>query len=102
MSGDPASQMHPYGGNLSVGRVHASQPLDSKRLNVEISHRPDQDFLEIAHVSMHVFAIRTEIDDWIADQLAQTVISKLASAVSFKYRHAALCQHRGRNQHVRI
>jgi hypothetical protein len=42
---------------------------------------------------MHVFAIRTEIYNWITNDLAEAVIGDLAAAIRFKDSNAALAQY---------
>ena len=54
----PAPQLHTDSGDLSFGSVDTSKPFDPKRIDTEIGHRPDQNFLNITNVSVYVFAIR--------------------------------------------
>ena len=41
---------------------------------------------------MNVFAVRTEVDNWITDHLAQAVISYLPAAVGFEQSYISLPQ----------
>ena len=47
-----------------------------------------QDLLEIGHVSFDVAAVRIEVQDRIADELARPVVRDLAAAVAFDDRDA--------------
>ena len=58
MRRDPTLDMHADRGYLSFGSVDTSKPFDPKRIDTEIGHRPDQNFLNITNVSVYVFAIR--------------------------------------------
>ena len=86
MRSNPARDVHPDGCNFPTLRVYASQTLDSKRVDTEVRHGPNQDFFKITHVAMRVFAMGTEIDDWITNHLAQAVISHFSAAVRLKQR----------------
>ena len=46
--------------------------------------RLDQHLLEIAHVAVHVAAIRLQVDDRIADELARAVIGHVAAAAGLE------------------
>src|SRR6266516_269678 len=48
---------------------------------------------------MNVFAIRTEVDNWIGNDLAQAVISDFAAAVSFEDSYSARLQHSRRRDY---
>src|SRR5205807_6630875 len=88
----PARDMYSYRSNFSTRRVNARQSRNAKRFNVEVAHRANQNFFQVAHVAMHVFTIGTEIDNRIADDLAQSMISHFAAAIRFEHSHAARLQ----------
>ena len=67
MRSNPARDVYSNRRNFPALGVYASQTFDSKGVDSKVRHGPNQDFFEIAHVTMHVFAIRTEIDDRITD-----------------------------------
>jgi hypothetical protein len=87
--GDPSGYVYADRGNLSALGVNTRQSLDAKCFDPKIRHGPDQDFFEVAHVAMHVFAIGTEVDDRVANHLAQSVISHFSTAIRFKERNVA-------------
>ena len=87
MCGDPARDVYSNRCNFPALRVYTRQTLDSKGVNTKIRHGSNQDFFQIAHVAMHVFAIGAEIDDWITNHLAQAVIGHLAATIGLKQRH---------------
>src|SRR5437763_1876509 len=84
MRRDPPRDMDSDCGNLAARRVHSGQTRNPERFNLKITHRPNQDLFQVAHKAMHVFAIRTQVDNWIADKLANAVISNLTAAIRFK------------------
>src|SRR6266536_1077358 len=84
VGGNPASDMHSNGRNLSLWRVNASQSFDPKCLNTEISHCADQNLFQIANIAVDVFTLRAQIDYGVANDLAQSVIGNLAAPISFK------------------
>jgi len=86
---NPARNVYSNGGDFSALGVYASQTFDPEGVDTEVSHGPNQDFFQVAHVTMHVFAIGTEIDDWITDYLAQSVISHLSATIGFKQSHVS-------------
>ncbi len=63
MRSNPSGDVDSDRRNFSALRVYARQTLDAKGVDTEVCHSPNQDFFQIAHVAMHVFAIGTEIDD---------------------------------------
>ena len=87
MRSNPACNMDSDSCDFPALRVYASQTLDSKGVDAEVRHGSYQNFFKVAHVAMHVFAIRTEIDDWITNHLAQAVIRHFSAAIRLKQRH---------------
>jgi len=86
---NPARNVYSNRRNLPALGVYAGQTFDSKGADTEVRHGPYQNFFQIAHVAMHVFAIGTKIDDWITDYLAQPVISNFSTAIGLKQRHTS-------------
>jgi hypothetical protein len=86
MRSNPARNVDSDGCDFPALRMYASQTVDSKGVDTEVCHGPNQYFFQIAHVAMHVFAMGTEIDDWITNHLAQAVISHFSAAVRLKQR----------------
>jgi len=86
---DPSSDVNSDCRNFSASRMYAGQTIDAKAFDIKVSHGPNQDLFEVAHVTMNVFAVGTEIDDWITDHLAQTVIRHLPTAIRFEQRHVS-------------
>src|SRR5207237_2816359 len=92
MRRDPSCDVDSNCGNLAARRVHAGQTGNPERFNLKVTHRPNQDLFQVAHKAMNVFAIRTQVDDWVADKLAKAVISNLTAAIRFKDSHATRSQ----------
>ena len=81
---NPAFDVNADRHDLAVAGMHARQTFEPESLDLKIAHRADQDFLDVADVSVNVFAVGREIDDRIADDLTDAVIRDLAAAVGFK------------------
>jgi len=81
---DPARDVNADRRDLAAPSVNASQALDPKRFDAEVWQRAYQDLFQVAHVTMHVFTVRAEIDDRITDDLTQPVISYFPAAIRFK------------------
>ena len=92
MRGNPARDVNADRCDLPALSMDAGQALDGECFDTEVRHRPNQHFLEIAHVPMHVFALRTEVDDRITDDLAQSMIGHFSAAIRLKQRHVARSQ----------
>ena len=69
MCSNPARNMHTNGCHFTAVRVYTGQAFDPERIDTEVGHGPNQDFFQIANITMNVFAVGTEIDDWITDHL---------------------------------
>ena len=80
VAGHPARDAHADGGDLFVADPHAGKPLDAPARNPILGDRTDQHLFDVAHVAVHVTAIRLEVDDRVADQLARPVIGHVAAA----------------------
>src|SRR6266567_6101744 len=102
MGRDPASNMNPDGRHLTLRSMYTGKTLNPQRLNAEIGHCPHQDVFQIAHVTMNIFAFRTQIDYWITDNLAQAMVSYFPTAISFKNADPPLPQRFLALQHCRI
>ena len=89
MCSNPTRDVYSDRGNFPSLGVYASQTFDSKGVDTEVRHGPDQNFFQVANVAMDVFAIGAEIDDRITDHLAQTVISHFSAAIGLKQRHVS-------------
>src|SRR5438132_13257527 len=92
MRRNPARDVHPDGRDFATIGMHAGQVLDAKCLYTKVTNRAYQYLFEITDEAMNIFAIRTEVDDWIANDLAQAVIGDLAAAVGFENSYAARLQ----------
>ena len=53
----------PIAASLSLPDPDAGQARDSAGLDAEVGRRPDEHFLEIAHVAMHVASIGLQVED---------------------------------------
>src|SRR6185369_13003684 len=89
---DPARDVNSDRGDFTAPGVYARQTLDAKRLDTKIRQRPDQNFFQIADVTMEVFAIRAEVDNRIPNDLPETVIRDFPAAIRLEQRHVALLQ----------
>ena len=87
MRRDPARDVNADSCDLAAPGVNAGQALDSKSIDTEVRHGPDQHFFQIANVAMNVFAIGAEIDNRVTNDLAQAVISHFSAAIRLKQRH---------------
>src|SRR5260370_18652487 len=84
MGRDPAGDMNPDCRDLSSRSMHAGKALNPERLNAELGHCSHQDFFQVAHVTVNIFAFRTQIDYRITDNLALAMVSYFPPAISFK------------------
>src|SRR5436190_14827872 len=102
---DPAGDPDADGGELGFASVDtdpdAGEPGDAPRLDAEPGHRPDQHFLEVAHVAVHVAAFGLEVEDRIADELTRAVIRHVAAAAGLEQADALRGERLGRLEHVR-
>src|SRR6266404_3692166 len=101
MGSDPTGNMNPDGRHLTLRSMYTGKTLNPQRLNAEIGHCPHQDVFQIAHVTMNIFAFRTQIDYWITDNLAQAVVSYLPAAIGFKNVYSPFPQRFLAPQHCR-
>ncbi len=100
MAGDPTRDPHADRGELLPADPHAGEPGDAARFDAERRGDPDQHFLDVAHVAVHIAAIGFEIDDGIADELSRPVIRHVAAASGLEERDAARGERLVRCQHV--
>jgi len=83
VGGHPARDVYADRGDFAALRVYTGQAGNAKRFDIKVVHRANQDFFQIAYEAMHVFAIRAQVNNWIADDLAQPVIRNFAASVGF-------------------
>src|SRR4029079_3968595 len=81
---DPARDMNANRRHFPTGGVNASKTLDAKGVNLIVSKRSYQNFFQVPHERMDVFAIGAQVDDRITNDLAQTMIGNLSASISFK------------------
>src|SRR5262245_9482989 len=67
----------------------------------ECRHCPDEDGFQIAHVPVHVAAVRPQVENGVPDELTGTVISHVAATPGFEYRYATLLELAGTRDNVR-
>jgi hypothetical protein len=96
-SGDPNA----YGRKLRVANPHACEAGDPSGVDAVIRRRPNEDFLEIAYVSVNVAAVGFEVDDRVADNLTGTVIGNVSPASGLVHVDASIGEHIGRRKNVR-
>src|ERR1051325_533001 len=96
----PACDVDADGGDLARSGMHAGQSLDAKALNTEIRDGAHQDFFQITYVAVNVLALRAQVDDRIADELAQAVIGDFTSAIGLEDGDAALFNHILRHEYA--
>ncbi len=77
------------------------RPSTRVRRDAVVADRPNQHVFEIAHVAVDVAAIRVQVDDRIADDLAGPVIGDVAAAAGFENLDAAGASASGSRQDVR-
>src|SRR5262245_47831106 len=61
----------------------ASEPFHAPRVHAVTRRGPNQHFFQVAHVAVDVAAIRLQVDDWIADDLARSVVRDVTAAPGF-------------------
>ena len=87
--GDPTCNVNANGRNFSAGRMYACEPFNAKGVDFIVGERADQDLFQVTHKSMNVFAIGTEVDNRITNDLAQTMIGNFPAAICFEDTDAA-------------
>lgn len=80
----PARDPHTDRRKLLLTGPHTSQSFDAPCFDTEIAGRPDENFFDVAHVTTNIATIRRQLDNWIPDKLARTVISHIATATGLK------------------
>ena len=99
---DPARDADADGRELVRRRPRRrSAPARALGRDAEVGRRPDQHLFEVAHVAVHVAAIRPQIDDRIADELAGTVVGDVAAAARLEQLDAARRERLRRGEDVR-
>ena len=99
MRRNPARYVHADGRDFATVGMHAGQVLDPKCFYTKVTNCAYQYLFEITDEAMNIFAIRTEVDNWIANDLAQAVISDFAAAVSFEDSYTPRLQHSRRRDY---
>src|SRR5205807_940816 len=80
MRRDPSRDAHADRGNLVVANPDAALPVGAFGGDAEFGDGADQHFFEFRDVLAHIAIAFAEVDDWIADELAGTVIGDVAAA----------------------
>jgi hypothetical protein len=83
VTGDPTGDSNAYRCEFVLPDPHARQTLLAVGHDPEISGRSDQYLFQIANVPMDVAAVGIQIQDWIPDDLAGTMISDVATSAGF-------------------
>src|SRR3982751_1447311 len=83
VAGHPAGDADANRGQLVVSTgagPHAGQSFDAAGVDAVARGGPNQHFLEVAYVAMHVAAVRLEVEDGIPDDLAGPMVGDVAAA----------------------
>jgi hypothetical protein len=76
--------VHPDSRDFTASGVNARQTFDTKSIDPKVGHRTYQNFLKIANITMNVFPVGAQVDDWVANDLSETMVCHLTAAISFK------------------
>ena len=98
---DPALDPDADGADLLRADPGPGQPRDPAGLEAVLAGHPDHHLFEIAHVLVHVAAVRLQADDRVADDLARAVVGHIAAAAGLVNLDAQFGQPLRRGQHVR-
>src|ERR1051326_2406632 len=81
---DPMANTDTDRRDLAILHPDASQTTTRRRRYANPGQRLDEQIFEPAQISMQILAAVSQIDDWIADQLARAVVGCLAAAINGK------------------
>jgi len=93
VAGDPASDPEADRGQFLAAHPHAREAVDAPRGNPVIGGRANENLLEIADVAVHVAAVRGEVEDRVAHDLAGPVVGDVAAALDLEERHVGGREH---------
>lgn len=82
---DPFPNTHADGGEFTVLDPDAGEAFAAAGLDSENGAGADEGVLKMAQMSVEVPAVRVQVEDRIADELAGAVIGGLAAAVGLEY-----------------
>src|SRR5262245_37427397 len=83
MAGHPARNPHANCRQLGASSracPDSGQPLDPSRVHAEVAGRANQHLFEIAHITMHIAAIGTKVEDRVSHELTGSVVGDVAAA----------------------
>jgi hypothetical protein len=101
VAGDPSRDAHPDRREFLVAYPDPREPVDPAGPDPELRNGTNEDFLEIAHIAVHVAAIRFQVDDGIADELPRSVKRDIAAAAALEQRDSFRGEPFGRVENVR-
>src|SRR5688572_4343194 len=101
MACDPARDAYAYCTYLVGSNPCAREPFQAAGLDAEICGRADHDLLEISNISMNIAPIRTQIHDWIANDLPGPVVCDIATTTRLVHLDATRGEQRRRRNQMR-
>ena len=104
MAGDPSRNAHANRRQLGASAwacPDAGQPLNPSCVHAELAGRANQHLFEIAHITMHIAAIGTKVDDRVSHELTGSVVRDVAAATRLVDFDSALSKQLASCQDVR-
>src|SRR5262249_16115766 len=92
---------HSNGPGLFAADPHAGETGDALRGHAVLCDGANQHLFQIAHITVHVAAIRLEVDDRVADELPGTVICDIAASTGLVHVDASSRQRLRSREDVR-
>src|SRR5215469_12779667 len=84
MHGDPMANADANGSDLAVFYPNSRERFASHRGNAVFGQHFNEQLLEPAQIFMQILAASAKIDNWIAHQLARSVIRRLPATIDRK------------------
>ena len=101
VTGHPARDSNPNGGKFFLTDPNSGQAVNSPTGNPVIRRDPNDHFLEVSNVTVHIASIGFEVDDWVTDDLPGPVIGDIAATPGLEHFDAARRERFRRRQDVR-
>ena len=92
----------PRCGDFRIAYPNASQPFDTMAFDAEVGDGCDKDFFDVTQIAMRVTSMEIDSQDWVADDLAGSVVGHIAASIGFKYFKAASGELVTRKENVRL
>jgi hypothetical protein len=89
VTGHPSRDSNPNRGKFFLTDPDPGQPVNSPAGNAVIRCDPNEHFLEVSNVTVHVAPIGLEVHDWVADDLSGPVVGDIAAPPGLEHVNAA-------------